>query len=125
MTKVYHGHRGASGGRYTVQVQEQQEFRLLVHACKTHGAKDCQSPSGWDYGFGAFGGVELARWLLADCLGMAYLHHKELHYAFKSTFLNRLPPGDWTLSEAEIRSWADDRGVVGPTATDQDQEPNP
>jgi hypothetical protein len=71
--KVYHGHHSGSSGRYTVQVQEGQEFRLLQHDCRARNIVGCQSPSGWEHGFSAFGGVELARWLVADCLGDEYL----------------------------------------------------
>lgn len=111
--KVYHGHRSGSSGRYTVQVQEGQEFRLLAHDCRAREIAGCQSPSGWDHGFSAFGGVELARWLVSDCLGDQYLEQTATHYAFKSQFLNRLPPSDWIISEGEIRSWADDHGLLG------------
>jgi DNA-binding NarL/FixJ family response regulator len=114
--KVYHGHRSASSGRYTVQVQEGQEFRLLQHECKSRQVLGCQSVTGWDHGFSAFGGVELARWLLADCLGDEYLSRTALHYSFKSAFLNRLPPSDWIISEGEIRKWADDHGLLGSAA---------
>jgi DNA-binding NarL/FixJ family response regulator len=108
--KVYHGSKGQSG-KYVVQVQEGQEFRLLVHDCQALGIRDCHSPSGWGHGFSAFGGIELARWLLADCLGDAYLHNSEMQFQFKSTFLVKLPPSDWAISEADVRSWAAERAV--------------
>jgi hypothetical protein len=92
-----HGSRSPSG-KYTVQVQEGQEFRLLVHDCQTAGIDGCLSPSGWGHGFGAFGGIELGRWLLADCLGDAYLTNSsetamserpEAHFRARAT----CPPG--------------------------------
>jgi hypothetical protein len=77
------------------------------------GIRNCQSSSGWSHGFSAFGGIELARWILADCLGEEHLKNTEMHFQFKSTFLVRLPASEWTISEAEIRDWADERGVLG------------
>jgi DNA-binding NarL/FixJ family response regulator len=108
--KMYHGSRSATG-KYTVQVQEGREFRPLVHDCAALGIRGCHSPSGWTHGFSAFGGIELARWLLADCLGDSYLTNNEMHFQFKNSFLVRLPQSDWTISEADIRTWAGERDV--------------
>jgi len=110
--KRYHGSRSASG-KYTVQVQEGAEFRLLSHDCVVKGVQNCLSAAGWSHGFSAFGGIELARWLLADCLGEEYLGNTDMHFQFKSTFLVRLGASEWTISEADVRAWADERGVTG------------
>jgi DNA-binding NarL/FixJ family response regulator len=116
--KMYHGSRSESG-KYTVQVQEGREFRPLVHDCQALGIRGCHSPSGWAQGFTAFGGIELARWLLADCLGDTYLTNTERHFQFKNSFLVRLPQSDWTISEADIRTWAAEHGVE---ASDQSSD---
>ena len=66
----------------------------------------CQSQSGWDHGFSAFGGVELARWLVGDCLGDEYLERtRRCTTRSSSQFFNKLPPSDWIISEGEVRSW--------------------
>jgi DNA-binding NarL/FixJ family response regulator len=108
--KVYHGSRSSSG-KYTVQVQEGQDFHLLEHDCQTLGIAGCHSQSGWAHGFIAFGGIELARWLLADCLGQEYLTNSDMQFKFKNAFLVRLPASDWAISEADIRSWVGERDV--------------
>jgi DNA-binding NarL/FixJ family response regulator len=110
--KRYHGSRSASG-KYTVQVQEGAEFRLLVHDCLARNLPGCLSSAGWSHGFSAFGGIELARWLLADCLGEEFLNQRELCYLFKSSLLVNLPPTEWMISEAEIRGWAGEQGITG------------
>jgi DNA-binding NarL/FixJ family response regulator len=109
--KMYHGQRSPSTGRFIVQIQEGTNFRVLQHECKARGIEGCQSPTGWDHGFSAFGGVELARWLIADCLGEKYLTQTALHYAFKTMFLRRQAAADWMISESEMRNWADDLGL--------------
>jgi DNA-binding NarL/FixJ family response regulator len=108
--KMYHGQRSPSSGRFIVQVQEGSNFSVLQHDCKGRNIHDCQSPTGWDHGYSAFGGVELARWMLADCLGEKHLT-QTLHYAFKTAFLSRQAASDWMISESEIRNWADEQGV--------------
>jgi DNA-binding NarL/FixJ family response regulator len=114
--KRYHGSRSASG-KYTVQVQEGAEFRLLAHDCLARSVPGCLSSAGWSHGFSAFGGIELARWLLADCLGEEYLTNTDMHFQFKSAFLSRLGSSEWTISEADVRAWADERGVSSGTPT--------
>jgi DNA-binding NarL/FixJ family response regulator len=109
--KIYHGYQDGPRGACVVHVQEGQQMRQLTHGCASQHIKGCHSPNGWESGIGGYGGLELARWLLADCLGEQYLQRVDVLPAFKTKFLTGLDPAEWAISEANIRKWANEVGV--------------
>jgi DNA-binding NarL/FixJ family response regulator len=109
--KIYHGFQDHARGTCVVHVQEGQHMRQLLHQCGARNVRGCHSPNGWDSGIGGYGGLELARWIMADCLGEQYAQRVDLLPLFKTKFLTGIDPMEWAITESNIRKWATDQGL--------------
>jgi DNA-binding NarL/FixJ family response regulator len=109
--KIYHGYRDTTRSTFVVQVQEGEQLRTLVHDCLQEEIAGCHSLDGWRHGFGGYGGLELARWMLGDCLGPEFLSRADILPLFKAALLTGLHPDEWAITEASIRAWAAEQRV--------------
>lgn len=81
----------------------------LRHPCKA--GQNCHSPEGFDWGYEGAGPLELARWLLADCLGRKWAQRPEVYTPFMHEVISTLPAVEWELPEAQVAMWAMSWGI--------------
>lgn len=97
--KLYSGRRYPEGCR--VIVMEGGEGRLLA---LRRDLRD-HSPTGFEWGYHGSGPAQLALALLADAVGDEFA--QDAYQDFKRIVVASLAGTSWTMSEAEIKAWAD------------------
>ena len=94
--RVYHGCR-ESDGNVRVAVAMGGWREPLEHLVR-------HSPDGFDYGSLAPGSIDLARSILADCLGR--VPEGAVAFAFAQDFILTLDEQvPWTIAGAEVEAW--------------------
>ncbi len=115
--KTYYGERWR--GLSAVRVRERRLGRDRVYALRDRGFRT-RHAEGYDWGRVTAGSVELARQLLADCLGPEYLERPDVYEAFMREIVAGLPGRRWRLGEGAVRAWAELRGIPALAEADED-----